>query len=226
MTEPTKFGVLGSGDVAQAIASRLLELGCSVKLGTRDGKPRAKTSGLVAAYPSLVSVGTFGDSAAFGTTLFNGVRGTGVLDALHQARPEDLRGKVLIDISNPLDFSQGMPPALFVCNRDSLAEQIQRAFPDLKVVKTLNIVTAQVMVDASRVPGAPTMFVAGNDPEARRQVADLLRDWFGWQDLIDLGDLTAARGMEMLLPLWIRLWTTLGTPDFAFKVLRSDGRGG
>jgi predicted dinucleotide-binding enzyme len=113
-----------------------------------------------------------------------------------------------------------MPPRLTVCNTDSLGEQIQHAFPDARVVKTLNTVNCAVMVNPALVPGEHDIFVCGNDAEARKTVAGYLRDWFGWTSVIDLGDITAARGTEMLLAAWIRLMQVLGTPRFNWKVQR------
>src|SRR5690606_25130100 len=149
--------------------------------------------------------GTFADAAAFGALLFNCTAGRGSLAALEAAGADNLNGKILIDVSNPLDFSQGMPPSLPGRSTASLAEQIQRAFPGLRVVKTLNTVPAAIMVDPSRIPGDHDLFVSGNDPDARAQVTRLLKEAFGWKTVIDLGDLSTARGTEMLLPLWVRL---------------------
>ena len=132
----------------------------------------------------------------------------------------NLDGKVLVDISNPLDFSKGMPPSLLVCNTDSLGEQVQRAFPGAKVVKTLNTVNAELMVDASKVKGEHTLFMAGNDAGAKNQVRQVLTEWFGWKDVLDLGDITMARGTEMYLPLWVRMYGALQTPHFNIKVVR------
>ena len=132
-----------------------------------------------------------------------------------------LDGKILIDVANPLDFSRGMPPSLTVCNTDSLGEQIQRAFPAVKVVKTLNTTNAFVMVDPAQVAGGDhTLFVSGNDAAAKTRVTELLEGWFGWKQVIDLGDITTARGTEMLLPIWIRLMGALKTPMFNFKIVR------
>ena len=130
---------------------------------------------------------------------------------------------MLLDVSNPLDTSKGMPPTLTVCNDDSLAEQIQRAFADVRVVKTLNTVTAAVMVDPSLVEGAHTVFVAGNDAEAKAEARGLLEE-FGWpgERILDLGDITAARGLEMYLPLWIRLWQASGTAVLNIEVRSAD----
>ena len=132
-----------------------------------------------------------------------------------------IAGKVLVDISNPLDFSKGFPPSLTVANTDSLGEQIQRAFPRVRVVKTLNTTTAALMVNPAAVGGGDhTMFVAGNDAAAKNEVKRFLGEWFGWRDVIDLGDLTNARGSELLLPIWTRLYAALGSPMFNFKIVR------
>ena len=128
--------------------------------------------------------------------------------------------KILIDVANPLDFSKGMPPTLSVCNTDSLGEQIQRAFPGAKVVKTLNTVNSNVMVDPSLVDGGDHhVFVSGNDEGAKAEVTRILKEWFGWKNVLDLGDITSARGAEMLLSLWLRLSMTLQTPMATIKVV-------
>jgi hypothetical protein len=143
------------------------------------------------------------------------------LEALKLAGEAIFDGKVLIDVSNPLDFSRGMPPFLTACNTDSLGEQIQRALPRARVVKTLNTTTASVMVDPAKVAGGDhDLFVSGNDADAKARVTELLKRWFGWRSVIDLGDITSARGAEMILPIWVRLWGALGTPMFNFKISR------
>lgn len=143
--------------------------------------------------------------------VINATSGTASLEALRLAGEQNLEGKILMDIANPLDFSRGMPPVLSVCNTDSPGEQIQRAFPKANVVKTLNTTNAMVMVDPSLVAGGEhDLFVSGNDAEAKGRVSELLRTWFGWRSVIDLGDITTARGAEMVLPIWLRLWGALG----------------
>jgi predicted dinucleotide-binding enzyme len=137
------------------------------------------------------------------------------------AGAENLDGKILIDVSNPLDFSKGFPPTLTVCNTDSVGEQIQRAFPGLKVVKTLNTTTCTVMVDPSRVPGEHDLFVSGDDAGAKATVTAFLKREFGWKHVIDLGDITTARGTEMVLPLWVRLYGAFQSPFFNFHVVRA-----
>jgi len=128
----------------------------------------------------------------------------------------------LNEISNPLDFSNGFPPTLSVSNTDSLAEQIQRAYPKLKVVKTLNTTNCEVMVNPALIPGVHDVFMSGNDQEAKATVASILREWFGWQSVIDLGDITTARGPEMILPMWVRLMGAMKTPMFNFRIVKAD----
>lgn len=213
-----KIGVLGTGTVGRTIATKLVELGHEVTMGSRsaDSEPLREW---VAEAGECANGGTFADAAAAGELLFNCTAGEASVEALQTAGPENLAGKTLVDVANALDFSRGKPPVLAVCNDDSLAERIQAAFPDAKVVKALNTVTAQVMVDPGRVPGAHNVFVCGDDKGAKAQVGDLLES-FGWprEAIVDLGDVSAARGTEMYLPLWLRLMGTLGTADFNIAV--------
>ena len=214
-----KIGILGTGVVGQTIGTKLVALGHDVKMGARvSGNEKAeqwvKESGAHA------SQGTFADAAAFGEIVFNCTSGMASLDALRQAGARHLDGKILIDVANPLDFSNGMPPTLSVCNTDSLAEQIQRAFPGARVVKTLNTMNTNVMVDPGLVPGDSDVFVSGNDAAAKTRVTEILTTWFGWRSVIDLGDITTARGTEMLLPIWLRLWGTFKTPNINFHIAR------
>jgi hypothetical protein len=161
------------------------------------------------------------EAAAHGEILFNATNGRGSLEALALAGEANMHGKILIDISNPLDFSHGMPPSLFISNTDSLGEQIQHAYPQVRVVKTLNTVTASLMVNPGQLAdGDHQLFVSGNDAQAKAQVVNLLTDWFGWKHILDLGDITAARATEMYLPIWLRLWGALGTGVFNVKVVR------
>ena len=165
------------------------------------------------------SEGTFADSAKFGEVVFNCTAGSVSLEALKLAGEKTLAGKVLVDVANPLDFSKGMPPTLTVCNTDSLGEQIQRAFPSAKVVKALNTVGNELMVNPGLVPGEHDTFVCGNDPQAKAKVVGILHE-FGWKSPVDLGDITAARGLEMVLPLWVRTMGALKTRNFNFKIAR------
>ncbi|MFN2589182.1 MAG: NADPH-dependent F420 reductase [Actinomycetota bacterium] len=225
-----RIAVLGTGGVGQTLAGKFDELGHEVLVGTRD--PEEATSRMESPSPWVpafghwyqshrnVQVATFADAGSEGELVVNATAAHASADALKAAGSENLDGKILMDIANPLDFSQGMPPSLFVSNTDSLAEQIQAAFPGARVVKTLNTVTAALMVAPAIVAdGDHTMFVCGNDAAAKGEVTTILTDWFGWRDVIDLGDITMARGMEMYLPLWVRLMPTLG-PMFNIKIAR------
>ncbi len=217
-----KIGVFGSGVVGQTIAGKFADLGHSVTIGTRDV---AKTgqgdfAGWHRAHP-IIELATFADAARYGEILVNATSGMGSLEALRLAGAANLKGKILMDISNPLDFSKGMPPTLSVCNDSSLAEKIQSEFPDMKVVKTLNTMTAALMVNPSLLPGDHNVFVGGNDEGAKAEVTKILES-FGWklENVIDLGDITSARGLEMYLPLWLRLYGSLQTPMINIKVVR------
>ena len=225
-----QLGILGSGIVGRTIGARLVELGHDVTIGTRDvASTLARTEPDGYGNPPFriwqqqhpqVRLGTFADVAASGAVVINATNGAASLEALSLAGAANLDGKVLIDIANPLDFSQGMPPSLFVSNTDSLGEQIQRTFPTVKVVKTLNTMNTFLMANPQQLAqGDHTVFVSGNDAEAKAQVTDILHE-FGWADVIDLGDITTARGTEMLVPIWLRLWGALGTGLFNVKVVR------
>ncbi len=204
--------------VGQALATKLVELGHDVIMGSRQaGNEKAVEWAAVAG--GTAGEGTFATAAAFGELVVNATSGVASLAALAAAGAENLTGKVLVDVANPLDFSAGMPPTLTVCNTDSLGEQIQRAFPDSLVVKALNTISADVMVTPGVLDGSHNVFVAGDDAGAKTEVAELLVS-FGWPpvDILDLGDITAARGLEMYLPLWLRLWGATGTRDLNVKV--------
>ncbi|MBS1978806.1 MAG: NAD(P)-binding domain-containing protein [Bacteroidetes bacterium] len=224
-----KIAVFGTGVVGQVMAEKLSSLGHEVMIGTRDVKGAlAKTApdnfgrpGFADWYKAhtAIRLGTYAETAAFGSFLVNASSGNGSLALLEQAGEANLSGKVMLDIANPLDFSKGMPPSLFICNTDSLGEQIQRAHPSLKVVKSLNTMNAQIMVNPSLIPGDHNVFVCGNDADAKSRVKEVLKS-FGWKEksIIDLGDISTARGTEQLLPIWIRLWGALKNPMFNFHI--------
>jgi len=212
------IGILGTGVVGQTIGARLTQLGHDVMLGSRSAT-NEKAAKWVSENAPRATQGTFADAAQFGEIVFNCTSGQISLEALRAAGARNLTGKTLADVSNPLDFSKGFPPTLTVCNTDSVAEQIQSAFPEAKVVKALNTMTAAVMVNPGLVPGEHDVFVSGNDAEAKAQVTDLLRA-FGWRNIIDLGDISTARGPEMVLPLWLRLMGAFKSPIMNFHVAR------
>jgi len=214
-----KLGILGTGMVGNAIGTKLVQLGHEVKMGSRTPN-NEKAAEWVKANGPNASQGTFADAAAFGEIVFNCTAGTASIEALKQAGERNLQSKILIDISNPLDFSRGMPPTLTICNTDSVGEQIQRAFPNVKVVKTLNTVNCNVMVNPILVPGDHDVFMSGNDAAAKSKVREVLTQWFGWKSVIDLGDISTARGTEMYLPLWVRLYALFQKPNFNIKVVK------
>jgi predicted dinucleotide-binding enzyme len=225
-----RFGILGTGMVGKTIATRLVELGHDVVVGTRDPAETLSRTGPDAygtppfsawqQEHSEVKLGTFGEAATHGEMIVNATAGAVSLEALELAGEANLNGKTLVDIANPLDFSQGMPPTLSVSNTDSLGEQIQRRFLKVKVVKTLNTMNAHLMVNPGELARANhSVFVSGDDAEPKATVTELLRS-FGWDDIIDLGDISTARGTEMLLPIWLRLLGALQNPVFNFKIVR------
>jgi predicted dinucleotide-binding enzyme len=212
-----KIAVIGTGIVGRTLAQGFQGSGHEVVVGTRDPD---EARGREAWLGLDVQLAALGVVAADADLVVNATNGQASLAALGEVGSDQLAGKVLLDVANPLDFSQGFPPTLSVKDTDSLAEQIQRAFPGARVVKSLNTVTASVMVDPSTVgDGDTTVFVAGDDDEARQLVSGLLRE-LGWLDIVELDGLHNARGLEMWLPLWVRLMGALGTGQFNIKLVR------
>ncbi|MGL4609585.1 MAG: NADPH-dependent F420 reductase [Trueperaceae bacterium] len=224
------IGILGTGMVGQVVGAALAAKDHSVMIGTRDvQKSLASSEPNAYGLPAFgtwhkdnthIKVGTFAETAKFGELLVNATSGLASLEALKAAGTDNLGNKVLIDIANELDFSKGMPPRALANTDRSLGEDIQAAFPNLKVVKTLNTMNAFVMVNPTLVKGGDsTVFINGNDAAAKAQVAEILKG-FGWQDIMDLGDITASRSVEMILPLWLRAWGVIGNTPFNFKIAR------
>ena len=217
-----KIGILGTGVVGSTLGTTLIAKGHEVKMGSRDAT-NEKASEWIKANGENSSQGTFADAAIFGDIIFNCTKGEHSLEALKAAGSPNLAGKIVVDVANPLDFSKGMPPTLSIINDNSLGETIQAAFPDARVVKTLNTLSCYLMVDANKVAnGDHNLFICGNDAEAKEKIKGLLHEDFNWkmENIIDLGDITNSRGTEQLLPLWIRLFGVLGTADFNFKIAR------
>jgi predicted dinucleotide-binding enzyme len=213
-----RIGVLGTGMVGRTIASKLVSLGHDVKMGSRTPDNEAAAE-WVASAGAGASQGTFADAAAFGELVVNCTNGTASLDALAAAGAENLSGKVLVDVTNALELVDGRPT---VATRDeSVAERIQAAFPDARVVKSLNTMNCDVMVDPARVAGEHDVFVAGDDASAKEEVAALLES-FGWarERIVDLGDISGARAAELYVVLWIRMYGVFGTSQFNIHVVR------
>lgn len=216
-----KVAVFGTGTVGDTIGSRLIELGHEVKMGSRTAQ-NEKAMAFVAKHKSGASSGTFAEAAEFGDLLFNCTKGDGAVEAIRSAG-SSVNGKILVDVSNPLDFSKGMPPSLIpsLSNTHSLGEEIQKTFPQLKVVKTLNTMWCGIMVNPKMIAGGDhTNFMCGNDAEAKATVKNLLEQ-FGWKpgSILDLGDITNARGTESVLPIWLRVWGATQNGAFNFKVV-------
>jgi NADPH-dependent F420 reductase len=223
-----KIAVLGTGMVGRAHAAKLSELGHQVMIGTRDvheslakaeSGRMAEPFGEWAEKHPKVRVANFADAAKHGEIIFEALSGQVAVKTLAQLKP-DLDGKILIEVANPLDFSSG-ELKLTVCNDDSLGEQIQKTLPGTKVVKAFNTMNASVQTDpASVAGGGHHLFVAGEDKSAKQRVADIAGDWYGWKNIIDLGGIKSARGMEMILPIWLNLSGVMGTAKINFKIAK------
>lgn len=228
------IAILGTGGVGQTYASKFISLGYDVMMGTRNVQEKmANTSKDIYGNPPFnewisankaVKLGTFKEAAAFGEIILNATRGGESINVLRMADVNNLNGKILIDVANPLDYSQGMPPSLInnLSNTNSLAEEIQKTFPFVSVVKTLNTMFAGIMVNPLMINGGDhNVFICGNHFEAKEKVKDILKS-FGWadQNILDLGDITAARGTEMYLPLWLRIFGATNNGVFNIKVVR------
>ena len=225
-----KIGIIGSGVVAQTLGAKLIELGHDVVVGTRDPAKldeKKNMAGTLREWLAKVNkadrkgrVATFQEAAAHGDLLFNATNGQSSIEALKLAAADKVGTKVLIDTSNELDFSKGMPPGALASQSNCLGERIQAAFPNLKVVKSLNTIGAPVMVAPQTLAGGEhTVFVSGNDTPAKAATAELLKS-FGWKDVLDLGDISSARGPEMYMAMWLRLWGATGTGMLNVKVVR------
>jgi predicted dinucleotide-binding enzyme len=212
-----RIGIIGTGIVGSTLGTKLVQLDYEVKMGSRTSN-NEKAVEWVKSAGANASHGTFAD-ASFLEIVFNCTSGSISVEALEMAGTQNLKGKVLVDVANSLDFSKGMPPTLTIVNTDSVGEQIQRTFPEAKVVKSLNTVAAPVMVNPMIIPGEHDIFVAGNDQQAKAQVQKILGE-FGWNSVIDLGDISASRGTEMWLALWVRIMMKYQSPMFNLHIHR------
>lgn len=221
-TDGVRIGVLGTGMVGRTLAGSLVALGHEVMMGSRQAGNANAVAWAAQAGPSARE-GSFADAAGFGMIVVNATAGAASLGALAAAGADALAGKVLLDVANPLDHAPGATGVLTVCNTDSLGEQIQRAFPDTRVVKALNTMSAEVMVKPRLVPGSHNVFLCGEDAEAKVEVAGLL-EAFGWPaaDIVDLGGISAARGTEMYLALWLGLWGVAGTGRLNVRLITRE----
>jgi len=208
--------------VGNSLGTKLVEGGHSVFLGSRSAASEAGQAWL-RSVEGRGQIGTFAEAAAFGEVVTDATNGANTLTALRLAGAENLRGKILIQAANPLDVSKGFPPTMTVCDTDSLAEQTQREFPEARVVKALNTINCAVMVNPGLLAEDHDLIICGNEAAAKAEVTKWLGEWFGWkaERVIDLGDIAQARGTEMYLALWTRLWGALGTPHFNLRIVRA-----
>ncbi|MFB6529477.1 NADPH-dependent F420 reductase [Streptomyces sp. NPDC056399] len=215
-----KIAVLGTGEVGRRLATKLASLGHEVAVGSRTADNAEAVKWAEEYGGEHGGHGTFADVAGPAELVVNATGGLVSLAVLRSVGADGLRGKVLLDVSNGLDFSEGFPPKVVTPDGVSVAEQLQRAFPEARVVKSLNTMTNTVMVEPGRVPGHHNVFLSGDDEDAKAVVAGLLGS-FGWAPdrILDLGDLTSARATEQLVQLWLRLYGMLGTGDFNFSVV-------
>ena len=229
-----KIAVFGTGNVGQTLALKLSSLGYEVMIGTRDvNESRERRSPDMYGNPGFgiwitenkqIKLGTFAEAASFSEMVINATSGGSSLKALRSAKKDDLAGKIIIDIANPLDFSRGMPPCLIpeLSNTNSLGEELQKEFPEAKVVKTLNTMWCGLMVNPAMIGGGDHInYLCGNDQSAKTKVKELLKK-FGWKEesLVDLGDITNSRGTEALLPIWLRVWAITKTGAFNFNIVK------
>jgi len=213
-----KIGILGMGMVGETLGTRFVQMGHQVKMGSRTAN-NENAAKWAAKNGTAASAGTFAQAAEFGEMVFLCLKGDVQMDVIRSVGERPFGSKPVVDVSNPLDFSHGMPPSLSICNTNSLGEEVQKALPAAKVIKTLNIVNCEIMIEPNKAGQQPTMFICGNDSAAKASVTSLLKD-LGWADIIDLGDITKARATEMLLPIWLSLMQTLGHVHFGFKIVR------
>jgi predicted dinucleotide-binding enzyme len=217
------FAVLGTGMVGDAIGSKLIELGHGVMMGSRTARNEKALTFVAKHSKEKAIAGTFAEAASFGEIIFNCTKGEYSINALKLAG-SGIRDKIIVDISVPLDFSNGMPPSLIpsLSNTHSLGEEIQKEFPRSKVVKTLNTMWCGLMVNPNMInDGEHTNFICGNDVEAKQKVKSLLNE-FGWKmgNILDLGDIHSARGTEAMILVWLRIWGATQNGAFNFKIVR------
>jgi 8-hydroxy-5-deazaflavin:NADPH oxidoreductase len=215
-----KIGILGTGMVGNTVGTKLIELGYEVRMGSRTANNEKALEWSGKNGPNATT-GTFSDAASFGELIIMCTKGDATVSVARSVKPELVKGKTILDISNPLDFSKGMPPFLTpeLSNTNSLGEEVQKIWSEANVVKTLNTVNCQIMVNPGKLKDSHTIFLAGNSPEAKKQVTGILQQ-FGWTDIMDLGDISGARGMEMMLPIWVRIMIAMNNPHFGFKIVR------
>ena len=216
-----KYAVLGTGMVGHTLASKLVSLGHEVRMGARDAD-NEKANAWAVSQGSHAGHGTFADVAGWADRVIVAISGAQIETVAEAVGDSAVAGKTVIDVTNPLDFSHGMPPVLVphLSNTTSAGEALQAALPSAKVVKALNTMNHEIMVDPTRVSGHHDVFLSGDHDDAKADVCALLAE-FGWSDPIDLGPLAAARGTEGMMPFWLRMWGAHGSADFNYSIIRA-----
>jgi predicted dinucleotide-binding enzyme len=210
-------GILGTGDVGRALGRGFVALGHVVKMGARDAR-NEKALAWARETGTNASAGSFAEAASFGESVILATLGVANESAIRMAGLEHFRGKVLIDTTNPLDFSGGMPPKLAVSGDDSAGECVQRLVPDAYVVKAFNTVGHAFMFRPDFPGGPPDMFICGNHDAAKRKVAGILKD-FGW-GVVDVGGIECSRYLEAMCMVWVLSAMRANNWNQAFKLLR------
>lgn len=215
-----KYAVLGTGMVGHSLATKLVTLGHEVRMGARSAD-NAKAASWAQENGALAGSGAYSEVAQWADRVIFAVNGARILEVADALADADVSEKTLLDVTNPLDTSNGMPPTLIpeLSNTTSAGEQLQIRLPSAKVVKSLNTMNHLLMVDPNRLPGEHDVFLCGDDASSKADVIQLLNE-FGWGDPIDLGPLAAARGMEGMMPFWLRLWSVVGSSDFNYRIVR------
>lgn len=213
-----KIGILGSGDVGQALGRGFLELGHEVKIGTRN-IPNEKLNLWLESNNKNATIGTFEDTTFFGEIIIIAIKGSAVENAIKMANPNNFANKMVIDVSNPIEFSKEGKFSLFIGGKDSLGELIQRSLPKSKIVKCWNIVPNFLMIHPNLANQKPTMIICGNDQSSKSKMVNLLEQ-FGWNDIIDIGEIDGSRYLESLTGLWVRVSMVTNTYNHAFKDIK------
>jgi predicted dinucleotide-binding enzyme len=211
-----KIGIIGSGTVGQQLGNGLLKLGHQVRISTRDETKLVEWKNSAG---ENAASGSFQDAAIFGEVIVIATSWNGTINAINLAGIDNFSNKIVIDVTNPLDFSQGVPPRFSATLGNSGGEQIQKMLPDAQVVKAFNIISAYIMIDAPREEGVPDLFIAGNDNDAKTFVNDIAMKW-GWGSVIDLGDISQSFFLETLAHLWIIYGFKNNNWTHAFKLLK------
>ncbi|MDJ0993334.1 MAG: NAD(P)-binding domain-containing protein [Dinoroseobacter sp.] len=216
-----RYAVLGTGMVGHTLATKLVSLGHEVRMGAREAS-NEKAAAWVKRQGNQAGHGTFAAVAAWAERVIFAVNGAQIEAVATAAGDDALAGKTVIDVTNPLDMTQGMPPVLIahLSNTNSAGEALQTALPSAKVVKTLNTMNHEIMVNPGKIPGEHDVFLSGDHEDAKADVRGLLVE-FGWRDPIDLGPLAAARGTEGMMPFWLRMWSLHGSADFNYRIVRA-----